>query len=428
MSYSGLCEDQSQGQSYRFDLETAVQYGLANNKGIHAAQSALRGAETNVKSACGVFLPQVITQASYRKLENQSAKEFNQDYLDQNGYTTSVRLSQPLFTGFYGINFFQRSRIEREISENRLNMAKLDLIYEIQQYFLALLKAREDYRSAETAIQRFQLHLKSAESYVQEGMKPYLWVLQVRSELANTEEAAIKAKNAEKTISIYLNSLLNIPMDAHATYEGQQNDEINHLSFTMEECKSKALENRPDIDVARKNIDVTEKNVSIIQSRFYPKLSLDMDYYNQDTNYNTQRYIDMKRDYWSVGLNMQWVLFSGGQDYFAKQTAYHEVNRYQELLQELKNKSAVDVSQAYFLFEDAKERIGSAKKALEAAQESYNLATTRFETNIGTSTEILDAQTLIIKNEAGLNQALTDHRLAIARLYHAMGIINYNLK
>ncbi|MFH0728834.1 MAG: TolC family protein [Pseudomonadota bacterium] len=410
-----------------FDLAAAVQFGLDHNPRIDAARFAVSGAEAGEKSARGNFFPQIDLSASKRRLTNESASESDQDYLDQDGDTRAVRLSLPLFAGFSVLNTFQRAQINKELTEARLIQEKLNLVFEIQRRFLELVKAREDWRSAESAVKRLEHQLESANAYCRVGMKPWLVVLQIKAELAAAERFGIEVKNALRVAAVRLNKLLDLPAASAVEYRGAYAAEVLSSPVSSEECCELALLLRPDAKVARKSVELAEKDVKLAGSRFYPRVSLDSDYTRQKTDYEVTRYKDIDRDYWSVGINLQMNLFTGGRNFYAVKEAGEAASRARALVSDLENTIVMEVTAAYIVFQDAGEKIVSSQKVLEAAAEAYEMASARFRTTMGTSTELLDAQAKMTDAEVVLNQSVTGQRLSLAQLYNAMGHFQYAL-
>jgi len=58
---------------------------------------------------------------------------------------------------------------------------------------------------------------------------------------------------------------------------------------------------------------------------------------------------------------------------------------------------------------------------VEAARESYRMALARYQAQVGTNTDVLDAQAKVSSSEASLSQALSDYQTALSNLYVAMG-------
>jgi outer membrane protein TolC len=56
------------------------------------------------------------------------------------------------------------------------------------------------------------------------------------------------------------------------------------------------------------------------------------------------------------------------------------------------------------------------------------MALARYQAQVGTNIDVLDAQAQVTQSEADLTQALADYRLAIARIFISMGVQNPDLQ
>jgi outer membrane protein len=79
------------------------------------------------------------------------------------------------------------------------------------------------------------------------------------------------------------------------------------------------------------------------------------------------------------------------------------------------------VEQSYLNLGEAEERIGAAQKAVESAGENYQLARGRFDAGVANIIELTDAQLALTQAQSDEAQALSDYRIAIARLERALG-------
>jgi outer membrane protein len=67
------------------------------------------------------------------------------------------------------------------------------------------------------------------------------------------------------------------------------------------------------------------------------------------------------------------------------------------------------------------------RKAIEAANENYQMASKRFQLHLAPNQEVLDALDRLSKAEANRNQALADYKLSLSNLYATMGLRNDTL-
>ena len=71
--------------------------------------------------------------------------------------------------------------------------------------------------------------------------------------------------------------------------------------------------------------------------------------------------------------------------------------------------------------EEAEKNIPTTKKAVEQAEENLRVSRERYRAQVTTSTEVLDAQTLLSQARTNYHNALYDHNLAKAGLMRAVG-------
>jgi len=86
-----------------------------------------------------------------------------------------------------------------------------------------------------------------------------------------------------------------------------------------------------------------------------------------------------------------------------------------------------DVKSRHLKIAEAAKRIKVSRKAVEQGKEGYRMAVARYQAQVGTNTDVLDAQSRLTSAEADLTSALADYQLALANLYVSMGEENIAL-
>lgn len=403
------------------DLRQAVEYGLANNPTMLSARAQLLGSEYDQNSAMADFLP--TATANYGVINyDQQPKSGGVKSGDQTTWTAQLNLSQPVFTGFKLLSTFQKAKLTKEQNEAKLTQTELSLIGAIQTNYLAHLKAKMDVKSAEDSLERLRSQLKVTTAFYDVGLKPRLDVLQAEVDEANAQQDLLKAKNSLDTTRAKLNSLLNLPLEAPVTYVG----ELNYLPFSLglTDCLNRAYKARPDILIGVKSVGMAEKDKTIAGSTFYPQVSADYNYYKKgdSPSVNDSKYLsNAQREYWTVGANASWTFFQWGSTYNKFKSGGEAVNKMRADLENTKLGAGFEVKQYLLNQREAADRISVARKSVEASRESYRMALARYQAQVGTNTDVLDAQAKVSTSEASLSQALADYQTALSNLYVAMG-------
>ena len=125
---------------------------------------------------------------------------------------------------------------------------------------------------------------------------------------------------------------------------------------------------------------------------------------------------------WRGGLDdFQVGLFSGGKTAAEVHKAKKKLTRAEEKAKEVCDGISLQVKAAFLAIQEAKDRIGVAKEAVAQAEENLRLINNKYRENVVTSTDVVDAETLLTRNKQNYYTALYDYIVAIARLENAVG-------
>lgn len=406
-----------------YTLERCVTRALEANPSILAARAALKGAEYGVDAATGEFLFKVSGDYGYTHYDR------DQTYGDNDQWVAHLGLSQPLFTGFRLLSSYQKSKLLNEKSDFQLYNAELIVIQDVQSNFLSLLKARMDVKSAEDSVERLKSQLKVNNAYYDVGLYPRVDVLQAEVELATAEQDLLTARNTVSIQEAQLNTLLNLPLDADINYVGSL--DYAPTQFDLKLCLERAYKTRPDLKIAFKSVETALKDAKIAASSFYPQVSADLDYYRSGDDPDVDggdNWSHSASENWQVGVNMNWTMFEWGADYHDWKQTKETVNQLQAELEKSRLNAGFEVKRSLLSLKEAADRIRVGRKSVESAKESYRMAMARYQAQVGTNNDVLDAQARVSESEAQLNTALADYNTALSTLYVAMGEKNPGLE
>jgi outer membrane protein TolC len=432
------------------DLEKSVVRGLAANPQMQSARAQILGAEEGRRQALANFGPVGTVSYGYQRTDakvwspdsqtniatsianqmagtsanTQQLMNQSQGYW-QNLYTLQLNVTQPLFTGFKLLSSYQRAALAKEQAEALLTNTELTLIKSVQRAFLALLKARSDVKSNQDSVARLQSQYKVTQAFYDVGLKPRLDVLQAEAELATAEQNLLKAQNSVLTQTAQLNSLLNLPLSQDTPYVG----ELAYEPFTMtiEKCLDTAYTTRPDLYIGVKSVQIAEKDAKVAASPLYPQVQAEATHTRRGDTAgldNNRKTTAVAPESTTVGVTANWQVWDWGSTYFGYSQARDTVKKLQADLARLRLDVGYEVKTYHLNIQDAAKRISVARTGLEAAQEGYRMAVARYQAQVGTNTDVLDAQSRVSSAEFNLTQALSDYQSALADIYVAMGIKN----
>lgn len=416
----------SQPQRTIYNMKQAVEQALQANPAMRSVRYTLLGAQEGRKSALGSFGPSASVQYGYMRRDHEKpTRSF--PTVEDSSYTAGLNLHQELFTGFNLLSTYQRAALERDRAQAMVNNAELQVTITVQENFLKLLQAVKNVETAQDSVARLEEQLKVTAAFYNVGLKPRFDVLQAEVDLANAQDNLLSVKNTVATQRARLNTLLNLKVNAAIEYDG----ELLYTPFTLSLDKAlpRALTQRPDLIMAQKTVGIAMENKDIVDSTFYPWIAADFDWSSfGDTpavsgdQYNTTEYSE-----WSAAVTARWTFFEWGKTYFASRQAARAVASLMGEADDARQEATFEVKSNLLNVQSTAESIAVNRKAVEAAQEGYRMASARYQAQVGTNEDVLSAQERLTSAEANLTAALANYQIALARTFVSIGEMHPDL-
>jgi len=405
-------------------LQESIDMALKNNLGLLSAKEEIRGAELKKKAAFSYFFPKLNVQYGYTKLNEAPAVFVPKiGYIPlgwEETYQLILGLEQPIFTGFSLKLLYELADLGLDISKIRYEFFRQEIIYRVKEGYFQILKAKKLREVAEQALKQIEAHWQVAQQFYVAGMIPKNDLLQTEVQLAQYRQNLIKAENASALAEAQFYTILRWP----TTHKIGLKEELTYLPFpySLIESQEIALANRPELKEFISLLAQAKKNVELARSAYYPKIVLSGNYLkSEDRPFPSA-------ESWNVMALAKWTFWEWGKTNWQVDEAKIRVKQAQNALEELKDKIKLEIKQAYLTMQEAEKNIPVAQKAIEQAEENLRINQARYQEQVATSTEVLDAQTLLIQAQTNYTNALADYNIAQARLVRAMGIINESIK
>jgi outer membrane protein TolC len=243
--------------------------------------------------------------------------------------------------------------------------------------------------------------------------------------VANGRVNVIRAQNAVSLARVALNTAMGIAVNAPTEVK----DLLAYQQFPMnrDELVGEAIKNRPEYRQVKAQADAADAAVRQTFRDYFPNLFGSSTYgvtgvtgtpaFNSRS---TNGFTDSGNE-WSVGLSLSWSIFDGGGKLARHKEAKANLEAAQARVRDTELQVWQSVEQSYLNLGEAEERIGAAGKAVESAEENYQLARGRFDAGVANIIELTDAQLALTQAQSTEAQALSDYRIAIANLERALG-------
>ena len=413
-------------------LKDALRLAWKANPGLQVSrlQSLIAGEEV-VRARSG-FLPTVKSEVSQTIYDNEvqakiasnafpgggagiPGKYFTFPSTNRNFWSSKVYLDQTIFDFWGTPSRYQAAVLGKSASLLDTAKTRDDLFLNVCQGYFTTLRAQKMETVAQQEVVDLKAHRKIAQDQYEFGVVTYNDVLQAEVSLADAEQRLIVAKTYTINIRSALNKVLALPVSAATVLKDEK---LETRPWGLEDATNAALKQRSDLKASTRRISQQEKVVTQTRSQFFPRF-----YTQAGMNYQHNDYM-LHDTQWFGIFGMQWTMFSGLDTKAQLAQAKLKVHQLQEQHRDLNDQVRLDVQNAFLKVKETADRIRTTEKAVKQAEENLRLNEERYQEQVGTATDVIDADTLLTKTKVNYWTAVYDHQMAKAQMLWAMGGIN----
>jgi len=184
-----------------------------------------------------------------------------------------------------------------------------------------------------------------------------------------------------------------------------------------------AYQNRFEIKIADLNLEIAEREVNIAKKDLYPSINLEGAYYKIGTDWDVDGGDGISDpDGWSISAIASWNFWEGGRTYYGVKEKVSRLSQAKHDKEELYDNVRLEVKRSYLKARESEINITTIKKAIEQAKENLRISEEQYRHQVATSTDVLDAQTLLSKTMTNYYNALYDFKIAKAALHRVISL------
>jgi outer membrane protein len=260
-----------------------------------------------------------------------------------------------------------------------------------------------------------QRHLAQVQGFVDAGARPEIDLAQARTDVANAQVQLITSENGYATAKAQLNQAMGV---VQPTDYDVANDELAALpeeDQPIDPLVKIAFSARPELASIAKQIEAQERTLRATRANYGPQLGASTAFTEAGAS------LDNLQWNWNGAITLTWPLFQGMLVPAQVREAEANLANVKAQRDSIEQQLRLEIEQARLAVRAAKATLVAVEEALTNARTRLRLATGRYETGVGSSIEIADAQ--LAYSNAGAQRAAADYNLASARaaLLRALG-------
>ena len=267
------------------------------------------------------------------------------------------------------------------------------------------------------------------EKIIAEGMATKADGLSVKVKLNEAEVAMIQVNNGLSLSRMALAQICGLPLDAEFTLTDESRDlTVDDITTWVDPnadltgAVETAMGNRAEIMALNVAAQVKREQVKVARSEYLPNLALTAGYLVSNPNlYNgfEKKFGGM----WTAGVMLKVPILTWGDRIYKVRQAKAEAAIAETRVDEVREKITLQVNQNQQKLQEAKERLVTAKRSQEQADENLRIANLGMKEGVIPVSNVLQAQTAWLSAHSTLVEAEIDTRLAHLYMLRALGTL-----
>ena len=440
-----------------FTLPQAIDYALEHNLSIEDADLDAKNAEWQYKQALSIGMPKLngnVNYTYYYKVPISPVQDFispsvygvliQEQVTTENGTITPANVPEPqtFSVGFQqkhnlslglnaeGIlfdgNFLKGLKAAKQfiaLSQKQKILTEQEIINNVIRAYQSVLIVERNRSIIDNNISNIQVLLESAQLTYDNGYAEQLDVDRLELSLQNLK---IEEEKLERLIEVNYN-MLKYQMAYPISDPIRVNDELEGVVETLLIDPQQYLDSidpalRPEYRLLVDAIELDYVDLDRIKAGYLPVINASL-WYGQSLNrnglFNSNEAGFLGNG--AIGLSARIPIYDGGRTKSLVEQKKIVLEKRENELQEFERGMQLQVYNAQILFENAKSTLAASKRTLELNEKIYNTTKIKFEEGIGSSLEVINAESSLYGAQAQYVNSLYDLLSAHTELQIASG-------
>ena len=406
------------------NLKFYIEKALKNNFKLKAERKSLESAKQSKNISRSEFLPSITLsgeQNSSTSTNRTNKNGVNLSDTNSDSESKTISVEQKIFSGFKGLNTFKKSELETKKAKLVLQRAEQQTILDTASAYFDLVFKSENEIFNLSNISLFERQVESDKARLQKGEITLTDLAQSESSLAGANANLIKAQTE------FLTSQTNFE---RTTREKVPNvKDLNKktvliLPNTLNESLAQANLNNLDLLISEIEYEIAVKDLDIERARLSPSASIN---YSKSENKDFSSTID-DLDKESVKATVTWPIIKGGENISSIKKSSFNKQRFQLILQDMKNKITTETSNSWSKYQSSKSVLQATRSQLKAAEIANEGITLEYDSgNTRTTLEVIQSRSLLLDSRIAFAKAERDFIVSQFELAKQIGSLSIKI-
>ena len=406
------------------NLKFYIEKALKNNLSLKAERQSLESAKQSKNISRSEFFPSITLSGEQSSSTSTNRTNKNGTNLSDTNSDSEIKtysVEQKIFSGFKGLNTFKKSELETKKAKFVLQRAEQQTILDAASAYFDLVFKSENEIFNLSNISLFERQVESDKARLQKGEITLTDLAQSESSLAGANANLIKAQTE------FLTSQTNFE---RTTREKVPNvKDLNKktvliLPNTLNESLALANLNNLDLLISEIEYEIAVTDLNIERARLSPSASIN---YSKSENKDFSSTIDDLNNE-SVKATVTWPIIKGGENISSIKKSSFNKQRFQLILQDMKNKITAETSNSWSKYQSSKSVLQATRSQLKAAEIANEGITLEYDSgNTRTTLEVIQSRSLLLDSRIAFAKAERDFIVSQFELAKQIGSLSIKI-
>jgi outer membrane protein TolC len=405
-------------------LEHAFQAALANDHRVEAGQWNVSSAQSSWAAARAQYMPSLTLGADYYALSDQPAirvdlaplvpTTLQQPFMDQSSGGFQAVVTQPIYSSGRISAGVDAAHASVHAHEADLCRTMLDVKMNVAESFVTVLRARRLVEVAQAKVSSLTGHRRDVGSLFEKGIVSKNDYLSAEVALADAQQQALDAANKWEMACAAYNRAVGRGLTEPVQLAEIQDDGVR---LDYQALTAQAMQKRPELAALSSQAQALQQQAASERGKNGPQVQVAGGYI-----YQGDRYVD-PNGVAGVLVGVQWNAIDMGRARNQANALSEQAEATIRMRRDAESMIALEVRQRWLELETARQRVQVARQATTQADENLRVVRDRYQHQVGTNTEVLDAETLRVQAYTNLFDSSYQSVLDGLRLRRAVGTL-----
>jgi outer membrane protein len=372
----------------------------------------LQFSETYTYSNNPVFVFGSLLEQSRFTAENFALESLNNPDPLSN-FRTAVTLRVPIFDQLKSGSQIDQAQIRQGQADRHKEAVRQQIRFEVIHSFFGVLVAQARKNVADEAVKTAEADVQRIQNLFAQGIVVQSDLLAAQVQLSEFNQQQVQAAGDLAVANSALNITLGLPVEKEPTLRGQL-DEKKFEVPGIDSLIAQAMAHRPDYAGRKAAVLSAEKGIRGAHGQYLPRVDFFSTYGISGENLTSG-----SSDY-AVGAGLTYNFFDS-----SRKAQLDEARAARSLAvaeqEQLANQIHLEVVKAFQQYLSARNRLHLAAQTVHQAQETLRIVRDRYQEGLTIITEVLRAQTALVRSRIHLLAARYDHYIGYALVLKATG-------